>query len=61
MTRCPATGKAIATGIETDEQTFKMTQSVVARVYCPYCKTDHQWRKEDAWLVEDGPEQPRGG
>jgi hypothetical protein len=52
MTTCPATGQQIDTGIETDERSFARFPDFVARVFCPHCAYEHQWTKNNAWVVD---------
>jgi hypothetical protein len=42
-TTCPITGKEIATGIETNAETFSRISSIVGRVWCPHCHAEHEW------------------
>lgn len=50
--KCPATDQAIATGLETDTDSFKSLPRVVSSVHCPHCGTSHQWTATDAWLSD---------
>jgi len=57
MIRCPATGRAVSTGIEvvsTDQ-----VPVVTARLSCPACGRVHEWTKQAAWL-DSGGDQYRG-
>jgi hypothetical protein len=56
ITTCPATKKSIATGIETDPDTFARITSITSRVWCPYCGCEHEWSVKNATLV-DGDKQ----
>jgi hypothetical protein len=42
-TVCPVNGQEIATGIETNAQTFARIASIVGRVWCPHCHVEHEW------------------
>jgi hypothetical protein len=53
-TKCPVTGQSIETGIETDEMSFRRFPPFVGRVFCPLCKTDHQWSNATAWVADEG-------
>jgi len=55
--RCPVTGQAIATGIDTDKDSLAVTPNFVGRVFCPHCKTEHEWSKANAWIESDGSGQ----
>jgi hypothetical protein len=52
MIRCPATGRAVATGIEMDLAKFRRTAVFFSRSYCPYCRTHHEWFAREAWIEE---------
>jgi hypothetical protein len=54
MIRCPQTGRAIYTGIETDPESLDKTADVPMHTRCPDCGREHMWWKREAWL-EDGP------
>ena len=45
LTSCPATGQSIATGIDTDPATWRKVTDFVGRVFCPHCRTEHEWAK----------------
>lgn len=55
MVRCPATGRAISTGIETDQSRFDRAPVFFAGTYCPICRTNHEWFARDAWVDELTP------
>jgi hypothetical protein len=55
MIRCPQTGQAISTGIETDHDSFKSIPDVLAFARCPQCGLEHAWRHDDAWLADGSP------
>jgi hypothetical protein len=57
-TRCPRTWREIATGIDTDPDTFKKLPDVPSKLLCPFCGEVHVWSKAQAWLA---PEPPRLG
>jgi hypothetical protein len=59
FTACPVTGQPIDTGIEIDDVSFVRLPSFVGRVFCPHCKSEHEWTKDKAW-VADGPPRPPG-
>ena len=52
-TSCPRTWQAIATGIDTDPDTFKQLPDVPSEVRCPACGGQHAWRPSQAWLVHE--------
>ncbi len=52
MIKCPATGRDIATGIETDRRSFTRTPVFFSRTYCPFCRINHEWFAKQAWVRE---------
>ncbi len=58
MIKCPNTGQAIATGIETDPNSFEQIPDVLGRARCPLCGLEHSWWKREAWISESS-ERPR--
>jgi hypothetical protein len=52
FTSCPVTGQPIDTGIEIDEDSFARLPSLAANVFCPYCNSQHQWTREQAWVAD---------
>ena len=48
FTDCPVTGQPIDTGIEIDEASFARLPAFVGNVFCPHCKTEHDWSKDTA-------------
>jgi hypothetical protein len=60
MIKCPDTGCDIATGIVADRESFNATPVFFARVYCPVCRTVHEWFAKEAWVCDaEAPEAPR--
>jgi hypothetical protein len=51
MIRCPVTGRAVSTAIETDPATFRKLPAVAGRMRCPACERDHAWTISSAWLA----------
>ena len=51
MIRCPATGLAVSTAIETEPSTFRKLPKVAGRMHCPACGRDHTWSINSAWLA----------
>ena len=43
MIRCPITGRAVSTAIETEPSVFRKLPKVAARMHCPACGQDHVW------------------
>jgi hypothetical protein len=52
MVKCPQTGRAIPTGIETDRESFRRSPVFFARTRCPICHADHAWFAQEAWVNE---------
>ena len=51
MIRCPNTGQAVSTGIETEPSVFRKLPNIGARMHCPACGWEHAWRTHEAWLA----------
>lgn len=56
MIRCPATGRAISTGIAIDRRSFAATPVFYSQTFCPLCRAEHQWFAKEAWVQEPGPD-----
>jgi len=54
LTDCSVTGQPIDTGIEIDEVSFGRLPPFFGKIFCPHCKSEHDWSKDKARLVEDG-------
>ena len=52
MIRCPRTGQAVSTEIDTEPSVFSRLPEVAARMHCPICGSEHVWSARDAWLAE---------
>ena len=52
MVKCPQTGHAIPTGIQTDRESFSRRPVFFSRTRCVICHTDHQWFAREAWVDE---------
>jgi len=50
MIRCPTSGRAVSTAIETEPGDFRRLPNVAARMRCPACGHDHVWTVRSAWL-----------
>jgi len=50
MITCPATGRAVSTGIETEPTSFRRLPRVTAHMHCPACGQVHEWSVGSAWL-----------
>jgi len=59
MVRCPQTGREIATGIIADRESFRATPVFFGQVFCPICRTEHEWFAGEAWVCESEPEGSR--
>jgi hypothetical protein len=62
MIRCPRTGGAVSTEIETEPADFGRLPGVQARMRCQLCGEEHTWTASEAWLGEPTlvPKPPRG-
>jgi hypothetical protein len=54
FTTCPTSGQEISTGVETDTASFAQMPEFVARVLCPYCNVDHNWTKQNSFIIDEG-------
>jgi hypothetical protein len=52
MITCPATGRAISTGINTERSEFACTPVFFSDTYCAICDAGHRWFARDAWVEE---------
>lgn len=52
MIKCPETGHAISTGIETDGERFRCSAVFFSRTYCRICAATHEWFAREAWVYE---------
>ena len=50
MIRCPNTGAAVSTAIETEPSVLRRLPNIRARMHCPACGQEHIWRTVEAWL-----------
>ena len=62
MIRCPRTGRAISTEIDTEPTVFNCLPVVSSALRCSLCGEVHVWTKRDAWLAESvlAPRVPAG-
>jgi hypothetical protein len=49
---CPATGRQIDTGIETDQLSIDMTPPFVGRTDCPFCGVEHSFSRAEVLVCE---------
>jgi hypothetical protein len=49
---CPATGKAVDSGVETEIGTLLRIRQNKVRVTCPACGVLHEWLVGDAFLAK---------
>ena len=52
MIKCPASGRAIATGMEADRVGFGRKPVFFARTFCAVCQCSHEWFAREAWVHE---------
>ena len=52
MVKCPQTGRAIPTGIQTNHENFQRNPVFFRRTPCPICHIDHAWFAREAWVDE---------
>ena len=53
MIRCPNTGRAVSTAIETEPAVFRNLPKVSSRMQCPACGEEHVWSVTSAWLCNE--------
>jgi endogenous inhibitor of DNA gyrase (YacG/DUF329 family) len=54
MITCPETGKPVYTHFNFNWTTLDSARIGEQTVQCPKCGDVHSWRREDAYLEEDG-------
>jgi len=52
MIKCPNTGRAVSTQIETEPSVFRKLPCVTSRTTCPVCGEEHEWTRREAWLAD---------
>ncbi|MBV9261798.1 MAG: hypothetical protein JO205_10545 [Pseudolabrys sp.] len=55
MIRCPNTGMAVSTEIETESAVFRKLPKIAGRMNCPSCGQEHLWLTSSAWLAGERP------
>jgi hypothetical protein len=50
MLRCPMTDRNFSTGIKAND--FRLIPDIRSVARCPYCRQNHTWRPNDAWLTQ---------
>lgn len=58
MITCPATGKAVSTGVDTELATLEQAIPFLSSTLCPACGAEHLWSRSDAWICETIPFEP---
>ncbi|MEI7804645.1 MAG: hypothetical protein WCI56_04890 [Hyphomicrobiales bacterium] len=53
MIRCPVTGRAVSTQIETEPYVLRALPRIAARMNCSACGQEHVWATDEAWLDEE--------
>ena len=53
MIRCPNTGEAVSTAIETEPAVFRKLPNIPSRMLCPACGEEHPWTVSAAWLSNE--------
>ena len=51
MIKCPNTGLAVSTAIETEPSVFRQLPKIASRMLCPACGHEHVWWTSSAWLA----------
>lgn len=53
LIRCPASGKAIETGLDTETIIFETLPSIELPASCADCGQVHYWKPHQAWVEGD--------
>ncbi len=61
MVKCPATGRAISTGMQMDGVRFRRMPVFFGRCHCPACDIEHEWFAGHAWVEEPTSELEEAG
>ena len=59
MIKCPETGRDIPTGMVADRASFRATPVFFARALCPFCRAEHEWFAQQAWVCDNEPPRRR--
>jgi hypothetical protein len=59
MFACPITGKEMPTGIECDEDSFRLISGNALSIQCSVCGQGHSWESLTRWLGEISVKPPR--
>lgn len=51
LVRCPVTGHAIFTGLNTDTVVFETLPNIEMPLKCSRCGKTHYWKPKSAWLA----------
>ena len=51
MIKCPRTGRAVSTQVETEPSVFRKLPSMRGRMICPACAQEHNFLTSSAWLA----------
>lgn len=54
LTRCPASGRTLDTGLVSNAASLRSTFGVFSRVFCAHCQTDHEWSVVSSWIALPG-------
>jgi hypothetical protein len=55
MIKCPDTGRDIPTGMRADRRSFSAMPVFFGRVFCPLCRSEHEWFAREAWVCDPEP------
>jgi hypothetical protein len=51
--RCPLTGEAITSGIQTDPESLERVRFLPVKLFCPTCRTVHVLRAQDGHIDQN--------
>lgn len=52
LIRCPVTGQAVFTGLNTESVVFESLPAVEIPLRCSRCGETHRWKPKDAWVAQ---------
>jgi hypothetical protein len=55
LIRCPTSGNAVPTGLDTNKIDFEALGKIQFAVVCSACGKTHRWKKPKAWIEGAAP------
>lgn len=50
LIRCPALGRVVLTGLNTEKTSFASLSGIKFYMVCPACGHRHRWKQQNAWI-----------